>query len=190
MLPIIRNYARGAFVHSNPEAKLDLIQEVIANAMVAYVRLFQLGKIELAYPTVLARYAIAQVCDGRKVGNRLNIRDVSSAYCQAKKGIVVERLDKYDSAAGEWEEVVVEDRHTTPADVARVRIDFSEWLRSLPRRNRRITEFLALGNRTSDAAKKFRVSAGRISQVRRELQTSWQTFQGEPTGDNATVATA
>ena len=41
-----------------------------------------------------------------------------------------------------------------------------------------------------EAAKKFSVSEGRISQVQKELQTSWQTFQGEPTGDNVAAATA
>jgi hypothetical protein len=36
-----------------------------------------------------------------------------------------------------------------------------------------------LGNNATDAAKQFRVSLARISQLRRELQASWQEFQGE-----------
>ncbi len=35
MLPVIRNYARGAFAHLNPDLRQDLTQEVIANALVA-----------------------------------------------------------------------------------------------------------------------------------------------------------
>jgi hypothetical protein len=50
MLPVIRDYARGAFGHLKAELRQDLIQEVIANAMVAYVRLFEQGKVALAYP--------------------------------------------------------------------------------------------------------------------------------------------
>jgi hypothetical protein len=72
MLPVIRNYARGAFGHLKADLRQDLVQEVIANCMVAYVRLFKQGKVALAYPTVLARYAIAQVRDlcRRRVGGR------------------------------------------------------------------------------------------------------------------------
>ena len=49
MLPTIHAYARGAFAHLNPEARQDLI-EVIANALVAYVRLCQQGRVAPAYP--------------------------------------------------------------------------------------------------------------------------------------------
>jgi hypothetical protein len=38
---------------------------------------------------------------------------------------------------------------------------------------------LAAGNRTSDVSKRFDVSAGRISQRRKELAESWQKFVGE-----------
>jgi hypothetical protein len=41
---MIHDYARGAFAHLNPEARQDLIQEVIANAVVAYVRLRNLSR--------------------------------------------------------------------------------------------------------------------------------------------------
>ena len=35
--------------------------------------------------------------DGRRVGVKLNVRDVSSAYAQQAKGFTVERLDRYDA---------------------------------------------------------------------------------------------
>ena len=185
MVPIIRQYARGAFSHLNPEAKQDLIQEVIANCLVAYVRLFQQGRVALAYPTVLARYGIAQVKDGRRVGNNLRIGEVLSKYAQRRKNFSVESLDKFDETEGCWLEVVVEDRHVGPSDTARVRLDFADWLRKLPRRNRRIAEFLSLGNRTSDAARKFKLSDGRVSQLRGELAESWRAFVGEVDGNAA-----
>jgi len=68
MLPTIVTHARLAFRHLRPEAREDAIAECVANALVAFARLVQLGKVDLAYPTVLARYAVAQVNDGRKVG--------------------------------------------------------------------------------------------------------------------------
>jgi hypothetical protein len=179
MLPKIRAHAAIAFRHLKPEARDEAIQEAVANAMVAYVRLVQLKKVDLAYPTVLARYAVAQIHDGRKVGNRLNIKDVLSGYAQKRKDFHVERLDQFDEEENAWQEILVEDRHAGPAEVATTKIDFTEWLKSFPARLRRITKLLATGERTSIVAEKFGVSAGRISQLRRELAQSWKEFLGE-----------
>ncbi len=183
MLPTIQAYARGAFAHLNPEARQDLIQEVIANALVAYVRLYQQGRVALAYPTVLARYGIAQVRDGRRVGAKLNIWDPLSRYCQKRKGVVVERLDVFDEEENAWAEAVVEDTRTAGvADIA-FRLDFPAWLSTLSRRDRHIAKILALGHSTSAVAKRFDVSAGRVSQLRRELAESWREFTGGNEGD-------
>ena len=46
----------------------------------------QSGKVALAYPSVLARFAVAQTRDGRKVGGHLNCKDVSSALLPAAEG--------------------------------------------------------------------------------------------------------
>ena len=135
----------------------------------AFVALVRRGKMSLAYPTVLAKYAVAQINDGRRMGNRLNVREVLSPDAQRLKGFKVERLDHFHPEENAWTEVVVEDRHAGPADTARVRLDFSDWLDSLNRRDRRIAESLAAANCTSDVAKLFTVSAGRISQFRPEL---------------------
>ena len=70
-------------------------------------------------------------------------------------------------------EVVVEDRNATPAEVVRVRLDFAAWLRTLPRRDRKIATDLATGSRTGDVARKYELSDGRISQLRKELHLSW-----------------
>ena len=178
MLPKILSYARTAFKHRGPEARENLVQEVVANACVAFKALWDRGKQSLAYPTVLASYAIKQVKDGRRVGNRLNIREVLSKYAQQHKGFVVERLDKFDKKQGEWLEVLVEDRHAGPADTAAARLDLAAWFKSLSPKDRRIAKALASGDRTGDVAKKFGLSAGRISQKRREFMEGWQTFQG------------
>ena len=126
-----------------------------------------------------ARFAVSQTKEGRKVGGKLNCRDVSSDYCQQKKNLLVERLDRYDSEEDAWAEILVEDRHTGPADTAIVRIDFTTWMQLLPRRLRKIATFLANGETTSAAAKRFRVSQGRISQIRRQLFLAWHGFQGD-----------
>ena len=73
-----------------------------ASAMpcIAYLRLHERGEVEKAYPSPLAKYAARQVRDGRKVGGRLNVKDVSSPYCQRLKHVVLERLDKWDRRRG------------------------------------------------------------------------------------------
>jgi len=172
MLPAIRSQLRVAFRALDPEARAEAVQEGVCNAMTAYLRLHERGRIDLAYPTPLAQYAVRQICEGRKVGGKLNIKDVSSSYCQRLKQVILERLDKWDREEG-WLEIVVEDRHATPADVVRVRLDFAAWLKTLRRRDRKVALDLAVGHRTKDVARKHRLCDGRISQLRKELRLSW-----------------
>jgi hypothetical protein len=188
LAPVICREARFAFRQLDPEARAEAVQDVLVAAMVAFMRLIELGKPHLAYPTVLARYGVAQYRYGRRVGTRLNVRDISSPYAQRKKKFVVERLDHFNAKDDVWREALVEDRQTTPADIAAMRIDFADWLKSLSRRLRRIANLLATGESTDAAAKKFRVTPGRISQIRRQLKQSWRTFHGEET--SATVVAA
>jgi hypothetical protein len=180
-------YAKTAFRHHRAEARENLVKEVVVNACVAFKALWDRGRQSIAYPTVLANYGIRQVRDGRRVGASLNIKDVLSPYCQRRKNATVERLDKFDDEEDQWKEAVVEDTRTTPVpDIVAFRVDFADWLKSLRRRDRRIAESLALGNRTSDVAKRFKVSAGRVSQLRRELAASWRQFVGDdPTPEAA-----
>lgn len=179
LLPQIRKQASIAFHSEKSELREELIAEVIANCFVAFVRLMDRGLDDVIYPTPLAQFAIKQVRSGRKVGTKQNVRDVSSKYAQRSKGFVLESLDHFSKRRQEWKEVLVEDRHAGPAETAACRIDFSDWLQSLPRRSRRIAETLAAGETTKKAAKRYRVSPGRISQLRRELKDDWEAFQGE-----------
>ena len=131
LLPQIVTHAKIAWRHVRGQDRQDKIQETVANALVAFRRLVQLNKVDLAYPSVLARYAVAQIRDGRLVGSRMNVKDVSSPYCQRVKNVVMERLDRYDPEEDSWTEVVVEDKTAGPDEIARTRIDFADWLASL-----------------------------------------------------------
>ena len=149
MLPAIVKQVRFAFRHLGPEARAEALQNCIANAMIAYARLYELGRIALAYPSVLARYAIAQTKDFRVVGGHLDIKDVLSPYCQAKKNLVVERLDHYDRTEDEWQEILVEDRRagrstsSAPSSISR------HGCGRCPVKLRRIAKMLANGERTT-----------------------------------------
>ena len=78
------------------------VEEAAANALVAYLRLFERGRVELAYPRVLTLYAIRQVADGRRQGTELNIRDVSSKRCRLKKVPQLGRLEPSSLTGKPW----------------------------------------------------------------------------------------
>jgi hypothetical protein len=190
MLPAIRRRAHITFRAADLELREELIQEVVANSFAAYARLVELGKEELAFPYPLARFAIGQVRAGRRLGNTLSIREAMSEYAQRHKGFQVERLNYFDEEENRWQEIVVEDKRATPADIAACRIDFANWLRLLPTLRRKIALALASGETTSAAAKKFDVTPARISQLRQWLKGSWESFQGGAAEDQPQLAVA
>ncbi len=120
------------------------------------------------------------VRSGRRVGGRQNHTDVLSRIAQRRHGFEVRSLNRADRNGTQWvEKLVTQDRWATPADVAATRIDFRSWLGTLSRRLRLIARALASGETTNTAAKRFAVTPGRISQVRRELDESWACYQGQ-----------
>ena len=179
MMPSIRDQARFAFRQLQAEAKEEAVQEVVCSACVAFGRLVAQGRGDVATPTSLAQYAIRHVRSGRRVGCSMNVRDIGSEYCRMRKSLKLKRLDKFDGKRGRWQEVLIEDRHAGPDAVAAARIDVADWLGRLQKRDRRIAKALAVGEGTRDVARRFGLSNGRISQLRRVLHQSWAAFQGE-----------
>ena len=188
MVPAIRRTAEICFRKLRPDLRREMVDEVIVSALAGYARLVERGKEDLAFASALARFAVFQARQGRQVGTRLNVRDVTSRYAQLQKGIHVERLDQFNDEENCWQEIVVEDKKSTPADVAITRIDFAEWLGTMSALRRKIAQCLATGESTLEAARQFAVSPGRISQLRREFQASWQAFHGEPMVASAAAA--
>ncbi len=186
LAPAIEIHARLSFRHLRPEGRAELVQNALCNACAAVARLAELNKLDLCYPSVLARFAVAQTRAGRMLGRRLSCKDVASEYCQRAKGIVMERLDRYDRQEEVWEEILIADKTCTPAELAAARIDVPAWLATLKRRDRRIAMALAAGETTGHTALKFHLVPGRVSQIRRQLCQAWRAFQGE----RVTLATA
>src|SRR5437867_4508208 len=70
-------------------------------------------------------------------------------------------------------------QHATPPDESvTFRMDFPRSLASLGHTKRRVAEDLMMGERTMDVAGRHGYSAGRISQLRRELMESWTSYGG------------
>ena len=191
MVPVIERQARFAFRKLDANSGEEAVAEVVANALVAYARLVELGKEDLAYPTVLARYAVAQIRAGRHVGSGQKKNDVLAGIAGRSHGVIAESLYRFDAKTGRWVEATVEDKRTPVPDQAAFRCDFPAWLATHAPRDRQIAESLSMGHSPSEVAHQFRISRGRISQLRREFHDSWQEFHGEAlSGRPAAVAAA
>ena len=109
LLPDIHRHVRFAFRRLQSDRREEAIQEALANALVAYIRLHELGKTAVAYARSLADYAVRQFCGGRQVACPLNSYEVLSRYAQRKRGFTVNRLQRPDESEGAWKEILVDD---------------------------------------------------------------------------------
>jgi hypothetical protein len=180
ILPAICRHAEIYFRRLSKESRKEAIQESVAAAFLAYVRLVKAGKEELAYATPLANYAVRFTRSGRTIGGSANVNDVSSSWCQRRRGIRVESLQQSDKDQHDWRELLVDDRRATPAELATTKIDFQAWLGHLPCQHRAIAELLASGETTKRAAERFGLTPGRVSQLRRQLHQNWRQLHEEP----------
>ena len=104
----------------------------------------------------------------------MNSRDPLSRYAQIDNAIQIERWPS------SWIDAMVEDKRAAVADQVAAKLDVGAWFATLTKRTRQIAKDLAFGCSTSEVAKKYGVTAGRISQLRRVLEESWAAFQQEP----------
>ena len=183
LLPRLTSNLRSAFGRFQPGQRDDALQETVASAFVAFSRLCQQGRSQFGVPRSLAQYAIAHWFAGRRVGSPLNGNDVLSPYAQRRHPISVEQLDHEDSEDA-WRASIVADRQTPIPDQVWFRIDFPVWLAQLSARNREIAVALAQGDTAREVSQRFKLSPGRVSQLRREFHESWQQFHGERSSSN------
>jgi len=176
MLPGLRRRLRPAFAGFQPEQREDAIQEALANCFTALARLWERNRRHLAAPAALARYAIAQWFDGRRIGSSMNGQDVSSPYGQRRHGLSVASLGDFDAVT---QQTVMADRRSPVPEQAAFRIDFPEWLRQLPPRKRQVALALARGESSRNVALLSGLSCARVCGLRQELCQSWREFHGE-----------
>ena len=173
MLPEIEQKLRLAFCRLDPEAREDAIEEAVVHSLLAYVRLHEQGRAGVATPSSLAWYSSHQVKCGRPAAGRMNGKDPMSRYAQIGNGIQTDRQPN------NWIDAIVEDKRAAVADQVAAKMDFGAWFATLPQRMKEIAKDLAFGCSTSEVAKKYGVTPGRISQLRRMLEESWAAFQQE-----------
>ena len=179
-LPVIHGVARRAFRTCRPQDREDLIAEATAAAWSAWSGLIRRGKDPVQVGVSgIARFAVRSTRHGRRLGNtRVGgaRRDLMHAWTQQACNIKVISLDE-STATTPWRELLLSDPRVNVARQAAFRVDFAAWLGALEPRTRAIAAALARGTPTGEAAADFGVSPGRISQLRRELESSWRAFQ-------------
>ena len=173
MLPEIEQKLHLAFCRLEPEAREDAMEEGVVHSLLAYVRLHEQGRAEVATASSLAWYSSRHVKRGRPAGGRMNGKEPLSRYGQFSNGIEVERQ------TSDWIDALVEDKRAAVADQVAAKLDVGAWFATLTKRMKEIATDLACGCSTSEVAKKYGVTAGRISQLRRMLEESWLAFQQE-----------
>lgn len=179
LLPTIKRNARCAFRHLPSEAREEAIAEVVASTTCAYERLHERGEPHRAFGSVLCKFAVAQYHAGRRVGSPTNSRDVCSPSRHCDGETEIQQIGSPRDQRGGWREQLVDNRQTPVPIQAAFRIDFSAWLRTLEKRDRRISLGLARGDRTCDVAQRHDITNGRVSQLRRDLAKSWERFRGD-----------
>lgn len=181
ILPRIERHATIYFRNLKcPAKKADAIAESVALAWKWFVQLAERGKDATQFPAVLASFATRAVNSGRRVTGQLKPRDVMSEKAQQRHGFAVGKLPDYSTLDGNpLDEALHDNTRTPPADAAAFRCDFPSWLTTRTERDRRIIGEMVLSHRTSDLARRFGTSPGRISQLRSEYHLDWLRFCGE-----------
>lgn len=178
LLPRVERLARFQFRMLRWVDREEATAEAVAIALGNFVRLLEQGKNPVAFAGRLAQVAVLRVRSGRLYSSPDNSRDILSRLARQRRGFRVESLDSEVSGTPtSWQALLVDDGKATPAELAIARIDFAAWLNQMHRRRRKIAQTLAAGYRTEEVAHRFRLSPSRISQMRREFETSWQAFQ-------------
>jgi hypothetical protein len=150
------------------------------------------GKDATQFAGALAALAARSVWNGRRACGNVGGNDVMSAAAQRRHNFRVEALPstrqsretlfgipRGQQIQDSLEERLANNTRTLPPKQAAFRIDFPAWLKTLTPRERCIIRAMALSERTKELSRRFSVSPGRISQMRREFRDDWRRFVGD-----------
>lgn len=171
LLPELQRRLRKEFWQLGSDACDEAVDEAVAHSVIAFERLDQQGRTCVATVRSLACFSARQVRHGRPAAGRANCRDVLSRYAQVGHNFEIDRTQ------GQWIDQVVLDKRAQVADLVAAKLDVRAWWETLAGRMKQIAKDLALGCTTSEVAKRYELSPGRISQVRRLLEQSCIKFE-------------
>jgi hypothetical protein len=141
----------------------DRIAEVLGLSWVAYQRGYEKGRNPHELISTIAGFAIKKSRVGRQITSQEATKDALSPSAHRKHGFKPEYLT--DLMRGRTEASV--------SDQVADRLDYRSWRDRLSEKKRKIVDDLALGDTTNELAAKHGLSAGRISQIRKEPHDDW-----------------
>ena len=185
ILAKIQNHARVFFRHVRCRCKRDdFIAETIALCWKWFKRMAQKGKDATQFPTALASYAAKAVRCGRRSYGQVKAGDVLNEHAQQRHGFYVGKVPDFSTLSeNPLAEALIDNTRSPVPEQVMFRLDFPAWLRTRTQRDRRLIGDMMTGQRTLDLSKKYGISPGRVSQVRREFHDDWQRFCGECCAD-------
>jgi len=161
MLPHFRFFAKRV-MRLKADNFDDAVQELTAIAYEMYRSLVRRGK-ETYYSPIM-KFAIKRYKSGRRfIGS--SSTDVLSDWTR-----ILERCDicSWEDSENTGTRYLASNRWENVADTVQFKIDFyDDWLQQQTPRDQAIIKALSYGHTTGDVAKKYKVSAGLISQYRR-----------------------
>jgi hypothetical protein len=193
LLPRLRSHGAVFFRDiKDPDRKEELLSEMVALGWLWFLRLARRGRDATQFTAALTRYAAKAVGDGRRITGQEPAKDVLSARARRRRGFRVEPLHTprrphhslFSLVRGQqerdaYEERLTDNTVTPPPDAAAFRIDFPRFLANLSERDRDLALYLSLGHRATQAAARFGMSPGRVSQLRQQWCQDWRRAQGD-----------
>ena len=177
LMPTITKKANIAFMTLDPDRKDDAVQSVLVSAFLNLKQLAAKGRLDDAYATPIARFAIMFYRSGHVAGVPDNSKDVLNDRCRFIGRAKVEHcglaLDITDSF--ELEETATDSRYPVDKTV-QLRIDYAAWCRSQSRQDRKIIKDLANGESTNNVARKYGVAPSTVSTWRKWYADDWNEF--------------
>ena len=181
LLPRLERHGRVYFRHRQGDARAEAVAEMVALAWHWYLRLTERGKDPARFPAALASFAARAVGSGRRLVGQERAQDVLSPVAQRRHRFAVGRLPAADPLAGPpLTDALADNTVTPPPEQAAFRLDFPRWRRAYGRRDRRVLDRMAVGDRTLELAATFGLSPARISQLRRAFWADWRRFTADP----------
>jgi hypothetical protein len=181
LLSQIERHARISFRHIVCEhRRADCVAETVALSWKWFLALEARGKDVLPFVSVFANLAARAVRCGRRLCGQESARDVLSIVAQQRHHFVAGKLPPVSTLSeNPLGEALIDNTQSAIPEQVHFRVDFPVWLSTLSARDRLIVKDMALGDQTLLLAQRYRVSPGRISQLRRQFNEGWRFFCGE-----------
>jgi hypothetical protein len=182
ILPRIKNHARIYFRHQRCGfKKADCISETIALAWKWLVRLAEKGKDATKFPSALATLAARAVRSGRRVYGQNKSNDAMNEHAQQRHSFTVDKLPDFSTlSSNPYQEALIDNTVSPVPDQVALRMDWPAWLKTRTHKDRDLIADMARRERTKDLSEKFKLSQGRISQLRSQYHEDWERYCAEP----------